>query len=287
VLEREVAGFQYLELITALLQRARLTDRRAGVFEAADLQWWWRRDQHADPTRARFWIDGDNTPIGGLVFTDWGRSWGCDVITAHEDPTWAINAIWPVALERMDMLTDAAVDVAVRDDDPITGLLLSENGFAPAGPAAVTCTLPAADRPRVGKLPPGYRLKSRAIQPRTPHHMVARNGVHVAQRLLECSLYRPEMDLYVETNDGDLAGYGLFWADPVTRVGLVEPMRTEEAHQGRGLAGHVLTTGLDLLTRHGCTQLKVTYMEDNEVSRRLYLGTGFLPAFRSQTYRRD
>jgi hypothetical protein len=47
--ERQAAGLEYLELATALLQRARLSDPVAGLWEAADLQWWWRRDQHADP----------------------------------------------------------------------------------------------------------------------------------------------------------------------------------------------------------------------------------------------
>ena len=35
---------------------------------------------------------------------------------------------------------------------------------------------------------------------------------------------------------GEVAGYALFWFDPVTQVGLVQPMRVEEAYQRRGLA---------------------------------------------------
>ncbi len=56
----------------ALLQRARLADAEGGVWEAADTQWWWRRDQHDDRANARFWIDGDGTPAGAVIFTDWG-----------------------------------------------------------------------------------------------------------------------------------------------------------------------------------------------------------------------
>jgi predicted N-acetyltransferase YhbS len=71
--------------------------------------------------------------------------------------------------------------------------------------------------------------------------------------------------------DGQAAGYGLFWADPVTGVGLVEPMRTERAHQRRGIASHILAAGLDRLTAHGCRQLKVS----NDIG--LYLRAGFRP----------
>jgi hypothetical protein len=74
--------------------------------------------------------------------------------------------------------------------------------------------------------------------------MARRNGAQVAERLARCSLYRPELDLMVEAPDGGVAGYGLFWADPVTGVGLVEPMRTEDAHQRLGSGRHVLTSGL-------------------------------------------
>ncbi len=102
----------------------------------------------------------------------------------------------------------------------------------------------------------------------------------------ECSLYRPELDLYIVAPDGGIAAYGLFWADPVTRVGLVEPMRTEDRHQNHGLGRHLLTVGLDLLARHGCTRLKVTYFEGNDPARLLYLGAGFQPRTRSGTYRR-
>ena len=36
------SGLEYLALATELLQRVRLADAATGVWEAADLQWWWR-----------------------------------------------------------------------------------------------------------------------------------------------------------------------------------------------------------------------------------------------------
>lgn len=58
---------------------------------------------------------------------------------------------------------------------------------------------------------------------------------------------------------------------PVTRVGLVEPMRTQDAHQRRGIARHILATGLDRLAASGCLRLKVM----NDIP--LYLRAGFQP----------
>ena len=55
-------------------------------------------------------------------------------------------------------------------------------------------------------------------------------------RLHETSLYDPELDLAVIAPNGDVAAYALFWNDFVTAVGMVEPMRTEDAYQRLGLA---------------------------------------------------
>jgi ribosomal protein S18 acetylase RimI-like enzyme len=103
--------------------------------------------------------------------------------------------------------------------------------------------------------------------------------------LRECSLYRDDLDLAVYAPNGEVAGYGLFWADPITGVGLVEPMRTEDLYQRRGIARHVLTSGLERLAAHGCLRLKVSYMTDNEASRSLYLGCGFRAGSADRTYR--
>jgi predicted N-acetyltransferase YhbS len=113
--------------------------------------------------------------------------------------------------------------------------------------------------------------------------MARRSGGEIEARLRQCSLYDPALDLAVETADGQTAGYALFWFDPVTNVGLVEPMRVEDAHQRRGLARTLLTAGLDRLAKRGAHRLKVGYSTD--AARRLYTGSGFRVASTCTTYR--
>jgi len=74
-----------------------------------------------------------------------------------------------------------------------------------------------------------------------------------------------------------VAAYGLFWYDPETATGLVEPMRTEDDHQQRGLARHILTAGIDLLAETGAERIKICYEPDNPASWGLYLSVGFEP----------
>jgi GNAT superfamily N-acetyltransferase len=283
--EYQTSGLEYLELVTALLQRGRRADPTSGLWEAADLQWWWRRDQHRDLANQTFWLDRD-TPVAAVVLTDWGGQWGCDLLGADSDLAGLVGTVWPRALERIDAV-DKAVEMAVRDDDPALIDRVTRAGLEATGEVGVTTWMPVGHRAGPAPLAEGFELVARSEVAALPHHMTRRGGDRVETRLRECSLYRPTLDLAVYTSDGDVAAYGLFWADPVTGVGLVEPMRTEDAYQGLGLARHVLARGLELLAAHGCSRLKVSYLAGNEAARRLYLGAGFRQGTTSRTYRRQ
>ncbi len=139
-----------------------------------------------------------------------------------------------------------------------------------------------ANRPDVVALPNGFALVDRARGTTRPHPMRRRSGEGVEARLRQCSLYDPALDLAVETAAGETAGYALFWFDPVTKVGLVEPMRVEDAYQQRGLARAMLAVGLDRLAQRGARRLKVGYGTD--VARRLYVGAGFRVTSTSRSY---
>jgi predicted N-acetyltransferase YhbS len=276
-----IGGIKALELETVLLQGMRLSSATGGVWEAADVQWWWRRVRPTDERGQVFWLDEDGAPAAAVICTDFFGSVQCDVLVRQENGELTPEA-WAEALRRAGGFGSAA-EFLVRSDDATGLAALASAGYRPTGESGVVATwLAAGDRPPVPALAPGYRLISRADDDREPHPMAARNGREVGERLSQCSLYRAELDLAVEAPDGEIAGYGLFWADPVTKVGLVEPMRTESAHQRRGIAAHVLASGLGRLAGHGCQRLKV----GNDLS--LYLRAGFEPlaAARLLTYAR-
>ena len=46
--EQHRSGIDYLRAVTALLQRVRGADPTKGLYEAADLQWWWRTPRSTD-----------------------------------------------------------------------------------------------------------------------------------------------------------------------------------------------------------------------------------------------
>jgi GNAT superfamily N-acetyltransferase len=270
--EVRASGLEYLALVTELLQRARLADAEAGVWEAADLQWWWRTPRRSDTIDQVFWIDEEG-PVAGVVLTDWGRAWGCDPIVVPGVPTVGLPTAWASALQAIDSLGLDAVEVLARDDDFELLGLLAGAGFAAGDDRSGSTCMNAEDRPEVAAMPEGFVLVNRAQETTRPHPMRRRSGEAVEARLRQCSLYDPALDLAVEAADGEVAGYALFWFDPVTEVGLVEPMRVEEPYQRRGLARAMLTAGLDRLAKRGARRLKVGYATD--VARALYVGAGF------------
>jgi RimJ/RimL family protein N-acetyltransferase len=286
VTELTVSGPSYLEMATRLLRRARLDSPTGGVWEAADLQWWWRLPRSSDRFDQTFWLDDDGEPVAGLVVTDWGRIWGCDPIIA-EDVADLLPTVWEAALDRMESIDTGEVEVTIRDDDTALGSLASSAGLAPGDQAFSETWMDATSRPPVTVPPDGFRLLDRDLARENPHHMIRRNGPAVDERLAQTSMYRPDLDLFIEASDGSIAGYGLFWLDPVTGVGLVEPMRTEEEYQGLGLARCVLTAGIDRLSRLGATRLKISYEHGNDAASHLYLSTGFVAASESRVHVRN
>ena len=264
-----MTGPRNLALATTLLQRMRCKHRTGGIWEAADIQWWSRLDQAADTGGHLFWLDDRGEPLAAVLVTEFARP-QCDVFVLPDDPDFA-RSVWQAAVSRT-ALSEAPTEFPVRLDDAVAMAELSAGGLRQADePDVICCWLDADRRPAIPPLADGYRLVTRADAPDRPHPMIPRNGQRIEQRLRRCSLYRPELDLSVVAPDGVTAGYGLFWPDPVTRVGLVEPMRTEQAHEGLGIASHILAVGLARLAAHGCTRLKVC----NDLG--IYLRAGFQP----------
>jgi predicted N-acetyltransferase YhbS len=278
--ELEVSGFEYLDLATRLLQRARLADPEAGEWEAADLQWWWRTPRPSDTFGQHFWLD-DEGPVAGVVLTNWGQSWECVPIVVPNLASVPLAVVWEHAAGAIEGLGLGAVELLARDDDVELLSLLTRAGFERSENQYGLTWMDARDRPPVAALPDGYALVDRR-RASGSHPMQRRNGERVEARLRECSLYEPELDLAIEASGGQVAGYGLFWFDPVTEVGLVEPMRVEDEFQRRGLARALLTEGLDRLAKRGARRLKVGYA--TEAARRLYTGVGFHVAATSRSY---
>ena len=263
-------GLERLHATTAILQRARLADSLAGMWEAADVQWWWRRPRVTDELALPVWFD-EAGPVAAAGLTAWDDRWQADVFAVPSNVD--AEEVWAATLEAASGHPGRALEVLVPEGDAALVGLAVESGFAMTDEWSGSTWMDADQCPPVAPVD-GFAVVDRVTRADRAHPMIARNGELVEPRLRQCSLYDPSLDLAVEDADGRVAGYALFWFDPTTRVGLVEPMRVEDEFQRRGLARMLLTIGLGRLAGKGARRLKVGF--ETDAARDLYLGAGFV-----------
>lgn len=275
-------GRERLRATSAVLQRARRADDTGGAWEAADLQWWWRRARPTDELALPVWFD-DSGPAAAVGLTAWDPRWQVDVFAA---PGVVDRAdVWSAALDLAEQHRATELEVLIREDDEPLLTLAREDGFEGTSDRSGITWMAATDRPPAVAPPDGFAVVDRTLRAGRPHPMIDRNGGHVEARLRQCPLYEPTLDLSVEAPDGAVAGYALFWLDRVTGVGMLEPMRVDGAHRRRGLGRALLGAGLEKLATMGAHRLKVGF--DGEAGRRLYLGAGFLETATLRSFSRS
>jgi predicted N-acetyltransferase YhbS len=269
-LKRELLrGLARLNATTTVLQRARLADPMGGMWEAADVQWWWRKPRATDELPLPVWFD-EAGPVAAAGLTAWDDAWQVDLFSVPSIVD--EKALWSATLEAAGQCGEALLLLVLGDDAPLAGLAI-KSGFAMTDELSGTTWMDADQRPPVARVE-GFEIVDRVTRSDRPHPMIARNGERVEQRLRQCSLYDPQLDLAVEDAEGRAAGYALFWFDDTTQVGLLEPMRVEDEYQRRGLARMLLTNGLDRLASKGASRLKVGF--ETDAARNLYVGAGFV-----------
>lgn len=245
------------------------------MWEAADVQWWWRTPRVTDEVELPVWLD-DAGPVAAAGLTAFSDTWQVDAFAVPG--AIGVEDVWSAALDvaaERHVAADGSrggLETFVFGGDPCRTRLAVESGFGPTEGIEGTSWLDAGECPPVVEVE-GFQVVARDARSGGPHPMCARNGEAVEERLGECPLYDPSLDLSVEDPAGTVAGYALFWFDPITLVGLLEPMRVEDAYQRRGLARSLLTSGVRRLVERGARRIKVGF--STEAARQLYLGAGF------------
>src|SRR3954469_10033422 len=113
VVRRELLrGLERLHATTTVLQRARLADPLGGMWEAADVQWWWRRPRATDELALPVWFD-DVGPVAAAGLTAWDDNWQADIFAV---PSTVDEAdVWAAVLEGAAGHPDEALEVLVPE----------------------------------------------------------------------------------------------------------------------------------------------------------------------------
>src|SRR4051794_19283560 len=138
----DLTAAEYLAAVTSLLQAYRVAHPSGGIWEAADLQWWWTRDPHEDPGRARIWYDGTG-PYVAATLTVWSQGLASvDVLgdlTRPEPWQWLATAAPSAATEHKGLGT------AVPDGEQAWQTSLAALGFSATDETYLSMWRTAAD----------------------------------------------------------------------------------------------------------------------------------------------
>jgi len=87
--EQHLGGLDSLHAVTALLQRIRNAHPTAGLYQAAELLWWWRDPRSTDELPQLFWFDGQGRSAAAVIAADFGDgSSALDSDEATRGGTW-------------------------------------------------------------------------------------------------------------------------------------------------------------------------------------------------------
>ncbi len=285
VSEEPVDGYTAMLTASDLLLAVRARDPLAGQWEPGDVQWWYATEPKLASASGSVWRDGAGTPVAVSLEAVYADEPGqsprvdVDILGDLDDGGAARRLVLPVLLDRLAdpaFHPEAIVAMTVDGRDEDLAGRLRAIGYTEAphdrldamGRSALTLDAPAP-------LPDGYRFADGTEPADGPHHLIGRNGPDVHERLLRCPLHCPEFDLRVVGPEGDVAAYCLLWRDGETGVGHFEPVRTEDAHQRRGLGRALMAEGIRRLARAGATIIKVDAYADNPAAIALYRRAGF------------
>ena len=90
--------------------------------------------------------------------------------------------------------------------------------------------------------------------------------------------FEPKHELVAVAPDGQFGAFIIIWFDPISRIGLFEPVGTHKAFQRRGLGKALMSEGLRRMKAAGMTHARVNHQlaVDNAASPALYASMGFV-----------
>ena len=181
---------------------------------------------------------------------------------------------------------------AFDDDRDRVGLLRAE-GFAPTRHFAADYRLDLTAAIAAPSVPAGLRLRhvtDADLDARVACHRAAWLGsswnLERYRRIRDSPVYDAELDIVLESADGDFVSYCICWTDATTRMASFEPVGTRPEWRGRGIGRAVILEGLRRLRDKGMRTARVGTAGFNAPAQALYESCGFRRTGACRTFMR-
>lgn len=270
-------------LLSDICRVADGTGTSPGDISIGDADWWRFNTDDVDVMeRARIWLDGSGT----VVALTWPTSEQTETIIhpdhrALEEET----IVWSEEQRAGSTPEDGQpleLNVSAFDDDDVRIEILTRRGFERKDDHLVYRRRPTDDLPDV-TLANGYQLRDMNgtpdLEQRTAAHRSAftnsKMGVERYPRIMSAPTYRADLDLVAVAPDGTYAAFCIVWFDPVSELGVFEPVGCHADHRQRGLASAVMAEGMRRVGDLGARTVAVCARGGDVASNRLYESLGF------------
>jgi ribosomal protein S18 acetylase RimI-like enzyme len=145
------------------------------------------------------------------------------------------------------------------------------------------------------QLPQGYSLRQIAgDEDAQPWAVVMRQAIGSPnpfdddqpryQRFADSPVYDASLDLVTVTPEGEFSSFCVVWPDPVSHVGLFEPVGTHPDFQSRGLGKAVVVEGLRQMQLCGMQRAAVCVEADDVAALARYEALGFEKQYQLYSY---
>jgi ribosomal protein S18 acetylase RimI-like enzyme len=96
------------------------------------------------------------------------------------------------------------------------------------------------------------------------------------ERMMNSPSYGDAMDFVVQTHNEEIIAYCTIWDDPISKIGILEPLACVAEYRRKGITKSVLLYGMNLLKERGTKYIYVGTGGNNIASQMLYRSVGFL-----------
>lgn len=289
---RGYAQEQYLQSATRFLELCRSIDPVGGMWDVADIQWWWRDGGYEDPARQLFLeteVDGEARAM--VLLSEAYATFDYEVLPGLEETPEGLN-VFDAGLRWLEHLQTSQkvdrVEFFVHEDHTVFRRSAAEKGFKSLQKVYVQLAL-ELETEQVAAAPGDQSVLVRSVEDRDfvgEKPPVIRTPARNFARVKQAPLYERDQHLVAVGGENGVMGECIYWVDGANAIGVFEPVETKPEFRRQGVARALLIEGLRRMKDKGVKIAKVSHYSDNVPARRLYRSLGFREQFSRVVYGR-
>lgn len=282
----KLGGDNFIQRATHFMVQARQQDPLGGMWDAGDLNWWFRFEDFDSEDNQWFWISEKTLGITLIA----GTALDYEFLPELGENK-LVQAMFRKALARvleLSHLTKSESVVLLRESHRALRAIAETEGYRASGRVYKMAARELDASLHAPFLPDGYAVRhleaSDLSGGGTPVLHLTREAY---ERVARTPLYRQDMHLVVVSSRGRVAAECMCWLDEANAIGVIEPVRTHDDFQKRGLGRALLLEACRRMVTEGMRLAKTTYDPSSYAASKLYASVGFRDVFDRLEYVRE